>query len=53
MAYLIHLKDEVSNQMGIGKIHTVEEIDLNVNGFIGVNNYYLPISNILFVKIVN
>jgi len=53
MAYEIHLKDHVGNQMGIGKVHTVENIDLNVSGFIGVDSYYLPVSNILFVKIVS
>lgn len=52
MSYEIHLKDRVGNQMGIGKVHTVGNIDLNVSGFIGIGAYYLPISNVLYVKLI-
>jgi len=52
MPYEIHLKDHIGNQMGIGKVHTTDTIILDVAGFIGVDNYYLPISNILYVKVV-
>ena len=52
MAFEIHLKDNIGNEMGIGKIHTVESINTSQAGFIGVDGYYLPISNILYVKVV-
>jgi len=53
MTYEIHLKENIRNQMKIPAIHVVSNIDLSVSGFIGVNSYYLPISNILFVKILS
>ena len=52
MPYEIHLKDEVGNKLGIGKTHTVETINTTQAGFIGVDGYFLPISNILYIKVV-
>ncbi len=52
MAFEIRLKDDIGNMMGIVKTHTVETIDTTQSGFIGVGSYYVPISNILFVKVV-
>ena len=48
MSFEIHLRQEIANEVG-HKVVTVENLSVE-NGYIVVGSYYVPLTNILFVK---
>jgi hypothetical protein len=48
MSFEIYLRQQIANEVG-RKVVTVESLTVE-NGYIQVNNYFVPLVNILFVK---
>ncbi len=58
MSFEIYLKREVLNDINLKYQNVnnpiiVDSINLNVSGFIGINSFFIPISDILFIKNLN